>query len=143
MTTVAWDGKTLAADRQTTDCGAVFRLGSKITPVPGGFIACAGKITDIHKLTAWVKAGMRGKPPASEDGVDGVLVKGGKVYYVESSTFIERDRQEKIATGSGWMWAMAAMDHGKTAAEAVAYACTRDNGTGGGVDQVQPFKRPA
>ena len=105
MTTVAWDGKTLAADRQTTDGGAVFRLGSKLRKVPGGYIACAGCITDIHKFVAWVQAGMRGKPPTSGEGVDGIMVKSGRLYYIEDSVLIERDRREKIAIGSGWMWA--------------------------------------
>jgi len=35
------------------------------------------------------------------------------------------------AMGSGEEFALAALDHGKTAEDAVAYAATRDSGTGG------------
>lgn len=56
----------------------------------------------------------------------------------DDQTPIPVELGERIAVGSGAAWAMAAMDFGKTSAEAVAYAATRDYGTGCGVDSVQP-----
>jgi hypothetical protein len=43
-----------------------------------------------------------------------------------------------IAYGTGWKWALAAIDHGKDAVAAVEYAATRDHDTGGEVQAVTP-----
>lgn len=137
MTTIAWDGKTLAADRQTSEAGAVYRIASKIEPIPGGHMACCGTTTQIFKFKQWARKGMRGKPPTADD-MGAIVAKRGRVYWVEDDAVIEIPPGERIATGSGWKWAAAAMDFGMDAVAAVAYASTRDNCTGGGVDSVTP-----
>lgn len=138
MTTIAWDGVTLAADCRTTESGSVYRVGTKIVRIPGGFVACCGETVKIQTFLSWARKGGRGKSPLVE-GIGAVLVKHDDVYWVEEGTLIQIPRVEKIATGSGWRWARAAMDFGCNAVEAVAYASLRDCYTGGGVDFVRPF----
>lgn len=53
----------------------------------------------------------------------------GCFYRIEGPIMIEIHKKKKYAGGSGWQWAIAAMDHGKSAAEAVRYAGTRDHST--------------
>lgn len=56
---------------------------------------------------------------------------------------VEMFHDQPLAIGSGWQFAAAAMDFGKTAKQAIEYAATRDNGTGGGVDYVRIRKTKA
>jgi hypothetical protein len=44
MTTIAFDGHTLAADSKTSQGNAAWRFGSKIRELNDGYIACAGSI---------------------------------------------------------------------------------------------------
>lgn len=138
MTTIAWDGVTLAADRRTSEGGSVYREHTKIVRIPGGFVACCGGTTYIHAFVSWARKGMRGKPPVADD-LGALLAKGRRMYWVECGTVINIPRVEKLATGSGWRWAAAAMDFGCDAIGAIAYASTRDCHTGNGVDFVRPF----
>jgi hypothetical protein len=135
MTTIAWDGKTLAADKQTTCAGSKFRVTQKIEAVTGGYVACAGNVAQINHFLRWYRGGRRGKAPNLED-FNAIMVVRGRVSLWEGDSEISCDANEKLAEGSGWKWALAAMDFGKTAVEAVKYASTRDNGTGCGVDFV-------
>lgn len=64
------------------------------------------------------------------------------MYYGDTSP-VEMPRDKPLAIGSGWQFALAAMDFGKTAKQAIEYAATRDNGTGGGVDYVRIRKTKA
>ncbi|SFD04529.1 hypothetical protein [Pseudoalteromonas denitrificans] len=65
-----------------------------------------------------------------------ILMREKKVFY----GFIQNGRKHiepltyNFAIGSGKLWAMAAMDFGKNAIQAVEYAITRDKSTGGPVN---------
>lgn len=142
MTTVAWDGKTLAADRKISSQGAVWRAAPKLREIPGGYIACAGNIEQIARFLKWVHGGKKGKVPDLDD-FGAIAVVHGHVTVWENGSEIPCVASERIAIGSGWAWATAAMDHGKTAVEAIEYAATRDNSTGCGVDSVRPTQRKA
>lgn len=65
--------------------------------------------------------------------VSGLRVSEDVVYYVfmNEGIFCEEVQNYDIALGSGRDFALAAMDHGKSAKEAIKYAMTRDNCTGG------------
>ena len=84
---------------------------------------------------------MKSEPPVLDCFAAISLVKG-KVSEWEGSDEIPSDNQ-KLAIGSGMVWAMAAMDFGMSAREAVTYAATRDNQTGGTVDVYLPRREPA
>lgn len=135
MTTIAWDGYVLAADKQTTYGGSKYRITNKIEPVAGGYIACAGNVAQIHHFLRWYRGGKKVKKPELVN-FTAIMVVRGKLSLWEGDSEIPCRIEECMAEGSGWRWAAAAMDFGKTAVEAVQYAATRDNGTGGGVDFV-------
>ncbi len=135
MTTIAWDGKTLAADKQTSFAGSKFRVTNKIEAITGGYVACAGNVAQINNFLRWYRAGRKGKKPELDD-FNAIMVLRGKVTMWEGDSEIPCRPDDRLAEGSGWKWAAAAMDFGKTAVEAVQYASTRDNGTGCGVDYV-------
>jgi hypothetical protein len=145
MTTIAYDGKTLAADRMVSECGSVYRQAGKIMTIPGGHIVCAGDMDAIYRFVAWVRKGAKGTPPNGTD-VGGIMIQNGRLYTVESGMLMEVPPDTKLANGCGWQWAAAAMDFGLDAVEAVAYASTRDTLTGCGIDAVtitQPRRKPA
>lgn len=144
MTTIAFDGKTLAADRQMSSDGALYCHVQKIHAVPGGFIAGCGHFAQVHKFIKWHLSGYKGDAPAL-DNFSGIVIVNGKVALWEGDAEVPYEPSQVHAIGSGATWALAALDFGKTAEEAVAYAATRDNGTGGGVDAVtitQPRRKP-
>lgn len=136
MTTIAYDGRCLAADRNTTCSGSVFRSGPKIEKVKGGYVACCGNVAQIRHFLRWYRDGMKGKVPNLDD-CEAIMVVNGEVSVWLGGEQQPCANDEKLANGSGWKWALAAMDHGKNALEAVEYAATRDNATGGGYDCVQ------
>lgn len=137
MTTIAWDGKTLAIDRKISENGSVYRFGTKLHLVPGGYVACAGDMDDIHRFVAWVRKGAKGSQPTDTD-VGGIMFRKGRIYSIESGAIMEVPIDTRLTNGCGWRWAAAAMDFGCDAVAAVAYASTRDTLTGGGVDSVTP-----
>ena len=79
--------------------------------------------------------------PKHFDHFEGIAVDDGKVYRllpVRRRLIKERIRDGQVfAVGTGWKWAIAAMDLGRTAKQAVEYAMTRDVNTGG---KVKTFK---
>lgn len=148
MTTIAWDGKTLAADRKTSSDGAAYRYDTKIMEIPGGYVACCGNVPQVHRFVRWLRSGRAEAIEIDTDALGALMIVSGELTLWDGSLPTPCRIDEKIAIGSGTSWALAALDFGKTAAEAVAYAATRDNGTGGGVDTVsppinQPRRKPA
>lgn len=140
MTTIAWDGQTLAADRRVCADGALYRTALKIHTVPGGYIACCGDVGQIHKFLSWYRGRCKDEAPEL-DNFGALALVHGKLSLWDGDAEMPCEWGEKLAIGSGTTWAQAAMDFGKTAIEAVEYAATRDNGTGCGVDSVQPPRR--
>lgn len=67
--------------------------------------------------------------------IDAIVIKDGEVYSaIESNGVLSFCKVEwNEATGSGNEFALAALDFGKTAKEAVEYAATKDCYTGGKV----------
>ena len=135
MTTIAWDGYTLAADSQTSNSGSTWRHANKVRKVRDGYVACCGDILQIAKFIAWYEGGCDGDV-GELDEFTALMVRKERLTIWEGPQEIEANQDEKLAVGSGWVWAAAAMDFGKSAVDAVEYACTRDNCTGGQVNSV-------
>ena len=138
MTTIAWDGETLAADRRLAgwmDTGKIFPLSD------GRVLAGAGWMDEVLEVAAWLNAGgdERDKPNVqaedAEDATDYLLLDGGKLYWLTAPYLRPIEvRDGMAAIGSGAKYALGAMEAGATAAEAVLVAARFDPGTGGGVD---------
>lgn len=130
MTTIAFDGETLAADSQVT-CAYIELCGTKIRRMNGTLCGAAGAAQDAELFFIWVKAGMpKEKPDLDKDDFCALLVSKGKVIYFDNKLIgIKSDCP--AAVGSGSRYAVAAMHCGKTAKEAVKVAARFDPFTGG------------
>ena len=60
MTIIAWDGKTLAAGKASTNCG-YRRTCTKIFRVPGGLVGFAGNGSRAMALLEWFRLIVTGK----------------------------------------------------------------------------------
>jgi ATP-dependent protease HslVU (ClpYQ) peptidase subunit len=140
MTTVVFDGKVLAADRQLTVGDTRWGARSKIRQLPGGgYFAGSGESELLEEVFCWIKSGMPAgsKPELKEDdGFLALIVREGCVQFL-GSRMTPTEVDAPIAIGSGRDFALAAMKCGFSAAKAVEIAAELDTGTGGGVDYVR------
>jgi hypothetical protein len=143
VTTIAWDGKTLAGDKQRSfrftplSVTKVFRLEP---PKPIGNVpnvtafGCAGDSTSAIKFEQWSRDG--GDKPMLKD-LDIVLIDAdGSCWVGDHDLAFTRVLLPHWAIGSGADYALGAMARGATAQQAVDIASTFDTGTGMGVDEV-------
>jgi hypothetical protein len=146
MTTIAFDGTTLAADRKMGDRYNV----QKIFKVPQGYAAGCGDYDYVIEIVQWLCDGAdrnalpqlpdkdRGRPDA--DVI--VITPQGKVNWLSWPflRFVPLS-EKKVAYGSGSDFALGAMAAGATAKQAVAIACKFDSHTGQGIDSVRVLKK--
>lgn len=141
MTVIAWDGKTIAADRQATSAG-MRRLTKKLHRVSDGVVAITGGGIHGLALVDWFRGD---RDPASWPRESGEMAStvihftkdGIFVYAGDLPAFGEPVLGDFIAFGYGRDYAMAALHLGKTAAEAVEIASLFDVHCGLGVDTMQ------
>lgn len=132
MTTIVWDGKTLAVDSQVSLNGSVSGQMCKLYVDGDMAFAMSGELQDHEAVFEYLK-NPAGEPPAvSPDGLSAFFVDKGVAHACDDRLRLRRVRG-KEACGSGWQWAQAAMDFGANAIEAVRYASKRDVYTGGRV----------
>jgi ATP-dependent protease HslVU (ClpYQ) peptidase subunit len=139
MTVIAWDGKTLAADKRGTVAGMAYSV-TKIHRVRGHLVAFSGSGGHAAELLDWFERNgisqTYPKRSGDEDGA-GMLVidpKGRIFMYSAANSLPELIEAPFFARGAGRDYAMAAMHLGKSAREAVEVACVFDVGCGNGVD---------
>lgn len=142
ITTIAFDGETLAADRMM---GNRYNV-SKIHKIPGGYAAGAGDFDCIIEVVEWLRAGSNPdqKPDLSNSPESDIIVvsSAGKVSWLTWPFLRAVQLAEKqVAYGSGGGIALGAMAAGATAKQAVAIACRFDKYTGQGIDAVQVVKK--
>lgn len=146
MTTIAWDGHTLATDSQETRNGQKFLDAEKLVRIPGGFIATAGRADDGEMFIAWMAEGgsPEEKPQLSEDAKTGFvavfLSEEDGCLYEYFDTLVPLKVTGVRGWGSGDETAVAAMGLGLTAKEAVKYCTKHDVYTGGKVQHVSVSK---
>ncbi|HET6631492.1 MAG TPA: hypothetical protein VFG73_02135 [Rhodanobacteraceae bacterium] len=136
MTCIAWDGKVLAADKQSTDVG-LRRLTVKLHRMRDGAVgAFTGNTCRGAELLDWYESGAQKRlfPPAgTSDAVLVVLDRTG-VRVFEKSHLPQRVLDPFTAFGTGREYAIGAMARGASAREAVEIANRFDNCCGLGVD---------
>ena len=139
MTCIAWDGKTLAADKQSTN-NNLARTVTKITRVGKSLVGGAGDASQTEEMVAWLRRGAKvGDFPASqrdkEDWASMLVIRpGGFIDLYERTPYPTRYEDKIFAIGSGRDFALAAMYLGKCASDAVEIASIFDAGSGNGVD---------
>jgi hypothetical protein len=138
MTTIAWDGKTLATDRMASHGGSR-RFVRKLFDCGEWMYGGTGNFDEVHLIAEWLTGGAKTSERVTLDESNhcGIAVRkdDGRAFSVEGKRVLfVAIRGERFATGSGHEYAMAAMTLGKTAAQAVAFAARFDLYTGLGVD---------
>lgn len=142
MTCIAWDGKTLAADKRAC-YGVMICTVTKIERVNDLLVGAAGELTFCRQLIAWVRSGRDPKDfPAIQSSKDDwqpllVIETDGTPSLYERSPYPIRYEQQHVAIGSGREFARAAMHLGCDARKAVEVACALDNGCGNGIDTLE------
>ncbi|MCA7945571.1 hypothetical protein [Burkholderia vietnamiensis] len=142
MTVVAWDGKTLAADKRG-DAGGLQRTTTKIFRFDGGLFGSAGSASRGAELFAWICAGANPDTvPAFQLSLEEyqsamVVRSDGTVWLYGCSGHPFRMEDQFHAIGSGRDFAIAAMHLGRTAAQAVEVATLFETGCGNGIDTLE------
>lgn len=131
MTTIATDGRSMAADGQVTRGDhIVSRNNRKIVRTPSGkIVGCCGPSGDDEPFIEWIENG--GKKPRLGATFAALVIAQGIAPRIYFNDCTSEPIDGPHAIGSGCQWALAAMDLGKSPLEAVEYAATRDIYTGG------------
>lgn len=139
MTTVACDGRTLAADSQWNSGGRLSFGGvPKIQKIDDSWYGAAGEVTLVNQFWAWLKG--EGDPPECLAPEQRAVRMAAIELDPEGNIFLwygtERTPigDEFTAEGSGSDLAVGAMAAGADAIEAVEIACVFDSDTGGEVE---------
>lgn len=139
MTVIAWDGKTLAADKR---CLSAWRAGT-VTKLHGinnkSVAAIAGDLAKGMEMIQWLRDGaIPGSFPAAQRTSEYVLVAelrhGGLLYLYEGSPVPFRVEDKVWAGGSGRDFALMAMHLGHSAVDAVKLTSVLTQGCGNGVN---------
>ena len=140
MTVVAWDGKTLAADRRSVVSGTI-RTTTKISrhPKKQELMAVTGCLPAGLEMQNWYISGHGPDAfPASCRQADNfarlIVVGQDGVFCFEGSPIPIKFDDQHVAFGSGTDFAMAAMHMGADARQAVEVACALSSECGNGID---------
>jgi hypothetical protein len=139
MTVIAWDGKTLAADRLMCN-GYSKQETTKISRYGRELLGVCGNLSAGRETLDWYQAGaLPDKYPTSNRGENSgaslVVVKpDGRVLKYESSPSAFEVEGKFAAFGCGDEAALVALSLGCSAKEAVEITCRFNSSCGGGVD---------
>lgn len=138
MTVIAWDGTTLAADKQATAVGYGYTVTKLHRLRDGGLVAFAGDGDGAMALLAWLNTA-RNPTEYPEDqktnDVSAFVVQPGrKTVSYGKSAYPQHIEDPVYAMGHGRDFALAALHCGKSAREAVDLACKLDVYCGNGID---------
>jgi 20S proteasome alpha/beta subunit len=140
MTVIAWDGKKLAADKQSTAGGLKSKV-TKLWRVGAAIVGGSGDTVRCEEIVAWLRNGgdpaSFPKPRSDMEAKILMITPDGKICLFEESPYPMTIEDGFTAIGSGRDFATAAMYLGCDAAQAVAVACQFDAGCGMGVDVLE------
>ena len=147
MTTIAWDGKTLAAD-QCSWSGAVRRKVRKVFKIESKdrgtlLVACAGPAPFCLKVVDWMRG--EGDRPNPEDFFTKddiqrqcavVIDSARQIWSLSNSLHWELMHESVYANGAGQEFAWGALEAGATAVQAIEITAKRSDYAGFCVDTV-------
>jgi hypothetical protein len=141
MTVIAWDGKTLAADKMSCSAGYGYTVTKVYRLRDGSIAAFCGDGDGATALLAWLEAARNPSeyPQAQKDNDTSALVISGdgSVWSYGKTPYPQRIECSMYAMGHGRDFAIAAMHCGKTAREAVELTCRLDVFCGNGIDTLE------
>jgi 20S proteasome alpha/beta subunit len=131
MTTIATDGKTIAADSYATGDYCIHHV-QKLFDVPGGILGVAGFIATAVEFVEWLKAENHEIDPPKMEGTSAImLTHKGEVWFYDETHVPFKNMGPCAAIGSGAQAALAAMHLGYSPRDAVKVAALVDPCTGG------------
>ena len=140
MTTLVWDGTTLAADKQANVAG-MRRQVTKIHKFDNNLVGFSGDYDFAMDMLEWLKSGGEPKTfPETQKKEDTYvntlwIPSPDKIFVFERSPYpIDFSENMFICMGSGRDFAYGAMDMGADAIRAVEIANKYDTGSGLGID---------
>ena len=138
MTTIAWDGRTLAADRRTTwgttpVDGATRKIFVAHHPRGRLLVGCSGIAEETNAVWLWM-TGQTDREPTVTDIRIMAVDEQGRVFVGSKPGMWSAIGRRPWAIGSGCDYALGAMAAGADARQAVRIASRLDNGTGPDVD---------
>jgi hypothetical protein len=142
MTIVVWDGKTLAADKQSTSQG-LQRSATKIFREGDLLIAGCGSVPAVLEMKAWFLGGAkpedfpdrwRTKDPDDAPADLLVVSRDGRCLRFEGSPYPIPVQEPYFAMGCGRAFAYGALLMGADSVRAVEIASELDAFCGNGVD---------
>lgn len=139
MSVIAWDGKSIAADKQATCAGLRFKTTKLRKLASGTVLGWTGEQDSGEAVAKWYEDGAdAAKWPSCQSDKETwsrLIVAGdGGVKVCERQPYSVAVEDAFMAWGAGRDFALAAMRCGKTAAEAVAIAIEFETSCGLGVD---------
>lgn len=153
MTTIAWDGTTLAADKASWKGGYVWNGCTKLFSGMLGKAAAArfglgtvagcevwraacGSAAEQPLINAWLFHDAERPTLAEPNNTCGVLVvpRTGRAYFVTGLLTLEPITTVPMADGGGHEMALGAMLGGATAVQALHLVASRSSWCAGGVD---------
>lgn len=134
MTCIAWDGKSLAAERLLTEGDLVFGYEKKILKYNEGVWSSRGSVLDGVCFQQWLNGEIKSWKAGKD--FEGLFVKDKRVYYVDKKLVPWDVTDHKLAIGSGGPTAQVVLNEGYTAKEAVKVACQQVTSCGGKIDVV-------
>lgn len=145
MSTIAFDGKTIAFDTQSGNNNRVdLEAKPKVIEIEGSvdrvyhYAGGCGELGLLFLFMRWIKDGGEFPKLCSDYANDRscsffAITYDGVLHEFERSEIPINETRKPDAYGSGAQFAMGAMMHGATAEEAVAISCKLDVYTGGEV----------
>ena len=144
MTVIAWDGKTLSADKQST-AGSLKRKLKKIARLDNGhLVGATGNATDCKRYIEWydnINKLQEGEsvdfPTWQGDTHPHLMVVTpwrGVYMYTGTNEYLDYSENDVFAIGSGAEYAMGAMRAGADSIKAIEIASEFDAYCGMGVD---------
>ena len=139
MTTIAFDGNTIAADKQMNFCDTPVATSKLVKMTYNGKRAVAagsGEVVQYTPIIEWLKNKRKAQPVLDATANFGVIVvTEDKVAYVYASALTPvAIKGRPWAIGTGADYALGAMAFGATAEQAVQIASELDVNTGLGID---------
>lgn len=143
MTVIAWDGRTLVADKRASVAGYAATVTKILRTQGGELIGASGDLDLSRALMAWYCAGA--DAAAYPDNRSGeycraylmVITREGRVHKYESEPIALPFEDKFAAMGSGRDYALAVMHLGHSARKAVEVACALDTSCGNGIDMLR------
>lgn len=132
MTTIACDGKSMAADGMINMGGMItdYAQPKVVRLEDGRLVGWCGTVSDGPVFAAWLESPESERPKLDEGFAALVLSPDGSLRcYEDTCNYLSLPTPSAIGTGGPY--AVAAMDIGETAEQAVARAAYRDLCTGG------------